>query len=73
MAVETERQAETKKEDVELLPDLQVSTRPQEQIEVGILPLPTPVKTWLYRTFSRRSPEPDQSSSTTTSKEPRPV
>lgn len=39
---------------VERLPELQASSRPQEEIEVGIVPLPERVKAWLYRQLGRQ-------------------
>lgn len=38
---------------VTALPELQVSSRPQEQINVGLLPLPAGFKSWLYRQFTK--------------------
>jgi len=43
---------------IESLPDLETSSRPQEEIEVGILPLPAGVKAWLYRVLTNRPAEP---------------
>lgn len=60
MAVEIRDQRETKGE-IEPLPELETSSRPQEEIEVGIVPLPARFKAWLYRQLSGSAKRPSRS------------